>query len=338
MYTGLQVARGVAAILVLLLHASKSVNIFFDCKSLADFWKFGAIGVDFFFVLSGFIIYWIHSKDKDDLQSMLVYLKKRVIRIYPPFILISIALLIAYKLFPSLSLGNKHIGIITSLFLIPTPPLEPALAIFWTMMHEVLFYVFFTLFYIKNKLFPIALILWGLLIFLAYFYLSSGIIKTFILNPHNLQFILGIVAAFLIIKEKGSYLHLIVGVIMIVFYILYIEGNHGYNIPLNNLEEKLYLGISFMLIVIGLCQLEEKIKFPNIFIYLGAASYSIYLIHTPVLSLLIRLATKIDNYVDLQAHIIFIPLSVLTLLVGCLYHISWEKPVLNVLRKKYLAH
>ena len=84
-FVGLNVARGIAAFLVLLAHASLSSNVFYGGEPFFGFWKFGGFGVDFFFVLSGFIIYWVHADESKSMASMSRYFKKRIIRIYPPF-------------------------------------------------------------------------------------------------------------------------------------------------------------------------------------------------------------------------------------------------------------
>ena len=154
MYIGLQVGRGIAALAVVLHHASLGSEVFYGGRAFAGFWEFGAIGVDFFFVLSGFIIYWVHSADEENFKSALLYCKKRIIRIYPPFILISIVLLVVYSTYPSLSDSGRSIGVITSIFLIPTPPLSPALSVSWTLMHEMLFYTVFISLYFNSNYSP----------------------------------------------------------------------------------------------------------------------------------------------------------------------------------------
>ena len=57
LYT-LQMFRGLAAILVLMAHAT----LFFDSKYVWGVFSEGTTGVDFFFVLSGFIIYFFITK------------------------------------------------------------------------------------------------------------------------------------------------------------------------------------------------------------------------------------------------------------------------------------
>ena len=78
MFRGLQVGRGVAALLIVLHHCSLGAEKFYGSEPFYGFWEFGSIGVDFFFVLSGFIIYWAHSKDTKGVRSAVSYFKKRV--------------------------------------------------------------------------------------------------------------------------------------------------------------------------------------------------------------------------------------------------------------------
>jgi len=249
MYLGLQVGRGIAALLVLFHHSSLGSEVFYGDKAFNGFWEFGAIGVDFFFVLSGFIIYWVHSSDSKGFSSASSYIKKRLIRIYPPFIIISLVLLVAYSIFPHLSGSNREIGVVTSLFLIPTPALDPALSVSWTLMHEMLFYVIFVSLYFNRLFLHGFLVFWSILIIvLNLIWVDDGLMLNFILNPHNLQFLFGIVAAIIVKQNKQKNVYLFVGLLMFFVYI----ASHHYGIIANfsNLVLKIYLGFCFMFIVI----------------------------------------------------------------------------------------
>ena len=57
----LQVLRGIAAMMVVLFHLSITTDTFFHNKSFNVSW--GWLGVDIFFVLSGFIITYVHFQD-----------------------------------------------------------------------------------------------------------------------------------------------------------------------------------------------------------------------------------------------------------------------------------
>ena len=337
MFIGLHIARGIAALFVVLFHANLGSVFFYGKTAFSGFWKFGIIGVDFFFVLSGFIIYWIHSEDEKNFESSLLFLKKRIIKIYPPFILISIISLISYKIFPNLSAANRNIGIITSIFLFPTPPLDPALTISWTLMHQMMFYIIFITIYIKKTLFHITFILWGLMIVFFSFIPFEGIIKTFFFNPYNLQFLIGIIAAKIIISDRDGKPLIYLGFIMLLFFIYTPNFNIEETLIFYQLLEKIYLGLCFMFIIIGLTSINTRIKYPKFLISLGSASYSIYLIHNPVISILNRIAFKVHGTVAIIPEILFIIISGLCILAGLLYYVIFEKPISKVLHDKFLS-
>ncbi|MFK5894847.1 MAG: acyltransferase [Pseudomonadota bacterium] len=331
---GLQIGRGIAALLVVFHHITLGSSTFYGDELFNGFFEFGFIGVDFFFVLSGFIIYWVHSNDQQNISSGLIYLKKRLIRIYPPFILISIVLLLAYSLFPTLSTNSRDIGVITSLLLIPTPPLEPALTVSWTLMHEMLFYLIFISIFYNKKLFNMILFIWAISIITVAFSSMGGVVRTFILNPHNLEFMFGIISAVVIKNKKGKGYFLPLGLILFTTYIY--SYQHGYHSNINQLFIKIYLGTTFMFTVIGLCNIDHKVKYPKFLIFIGAASYSIYLIHNPVISILNRIASKGLTYVEISPSIIFILVSAFSILSGIVYYLVWEKPMLKLLKNKFL--
>lgn len=335
MYKGLQVGRGIAALLVVLHHATLGGDVFYGNDAFKGFWDFGHIGVDFFFVLSGFIIYWVHSNDSVSVNNAVSYIKKRLIRIYPPFILISVVLLLSYAVLPSVSETNRDIGIITSLLLIPTPPLEPALSVSWTLMHEMLFYSAFLILFVSRNVLHVFLVGWGFAI--ASFNLISdgdGILNSFFLNPHNLQFLFGVAAAIIVKKEKQNSLSMIVGLTMLATYLI----GHQYHAFENAsaLILKTYLGICFMFIVVGLCSVESRVQYPGFFVFLGAASYSVYLVHNPVISLANRISHKVYQQAPLIPEVFFIVTATLGVISGIVYYLLWEKPSLQYLKRTYL--
>ena len=100
MLQSVQICRGLAALLVLVYHTSAimglqkygSQNIFNGYLS-----SLGFIGVDFFFVLSGFIIPFAHQKDVGRSDQFGRYAYRRVSRIYPIYWLYLTMILIAYQ-------------------------------------------------------------------------------------------------------------------------------------------------------------------------------------------------------------------------------------------------
>ena len=81
----LEAARALAAIVVVLLHAANLMNVphFSGKVGMDGIFDFGYVGVDFFFVLSGFIITYVHFGDIGKPLTIARYLWRRFSRIYP---------------------------------------------------------------------------------------------------------------------------------------------------------------------------------------------------------------------------------------------------------------
>lgn len=335
--SGLQAARGFAAVLIVFFHADLSSNVFYGQKQLLGFWNFGLIGVDFFFVLSGFTIYWIHSNDSANIISALTFIKKRIFRIYPPYLLVTIVLLLTYHFFPALSNPNRNIGILTSLLLIPSNTFAPALIVAWTLMLEMFFYLLFVIFYINKTIFKIIFLIWVAVIIVLNLSVGSQVGKILYLSPYNLEFILGMFAAIIAKKMKVNSLHLILGSLILIVFVILHNGHFNSNELFNGLLKRLILGGSFLLIVTGLLSIDPKLHYPRSLLFLGSASYSIFLIHTPVISILNRVAAIVKVHVDVPPMVLFFMIVILSILVGMLFYLFFEKPVFRILKKKFIT-
>ena len=88
---GIQFCRGIAAVLVVLYHAGRMLALpqYAGHVALGGVFNFGNAGVDFFFVLSGFIIFFVHEKDIGQTQRLPAYIWSRVTRIYPIYWLVT---------------------------------------------------------------------------------------------------------------------------------------------------------------------------------------------------------------------------------------------------------
>lgn len=142
---GIQYCRAFAAVAVVLYHLGTTWSALEQKSVLIEIFKYGHLGVDFFFVLSGFIIYKSHSKDLGEIQSATIYAKKRFFRIYPTFfIVITIKVLIFTLLDIQLKEEQKSINyFVSSFLLIPIEGQFPFLSVSWTLCHELTFYIFF---------------------------------------------------------------------------------------------------------------------------------------------------------------------------------------------------
>jgi exopolysaccharide production protein ExoZ len=87
----LQAGRAFAALAVVLFH----LNIYaFGTKphmggELSSLFNMGYAGVEFFFVLSGFLMMHVHHADLGRPEKLAAYARKRAVRIYPMYWIVS---------------------------------------------------------------------------------------------------------------------------------------------------------------------------------------------------------------------------------------------------------
>ena len=143
----LQIGRAVAAMLVVFHHADQASAHFLGLPGQRYF-GWGAYGVDFFFVLSGFIIFYAHRKDAPGLAPARRYGWKRLTRIYLPYLPIAIAWMGLLLLFQG-GQEARNWSVLATLTLLPLATVS-ALSVAWTLTYELIFYAFFLLRYLAK--------------------------------------------------------------------------------------------------------------------------------------------------------------------------------------------
>ena len=201
----LQAGRALAAVLVVLFHLGGIVADakYFNVPWVAAPFRFGDAGVEFFFVLSGFIIASAHAADISRPSRLIPYLQRRAIRIYPPYwIVFALVCLLALPFGATRATLPTDLGTLTEAwFLFPQDPAvvggtgSPVIIAAWTLRYEVLFYLYFALLIVDLRL--------GLLVAVGYAIAFASLRHqpgnvfplTFLLNPCVWLFGMGIVVA-----------------------------------------------------------------------------------------------------------------------------------------------
>ncbi len=139
----LQILRGVAATLVAGFHLFAAAEAEGTDPGLFRLFSGGEIGVDVFFVISGFIIFYI-SRNRPGMTRS-AFLQSRFWRILPPYwTILSLYILAAVAL--AVLLGDRSklpsgSSLLISYLLLPHP--DHVIVIAWTLSLEILFYALF---------------------------------------------------------------------------------------------------------------------------------------------------------------------------------------------------
>jgi peptidoglycan/LPS O-acetylase OafA/YrhL len=336
----LQGYRGIAAVLVVMFHLNKISTGILNQVTFFNLFEGGWSGVDYFFVLSGFIMVYVHRSaigKKDQLKSFLV---KRAVRIYPIYWIITLTVLCLFLVIPGFA-DNQDLGlghVIGSLLLIPQNE-QPILVVGWTLIYELYFYFLFSIaIWLKPKhsvpilstwLFVTILHFWKIVTFP-----NSFVWLALVFGGMNLEFVLGCMAGYIVIKYNnkiGKYRWILFGIANLGYVILVMIASWG-NIKFRRIPT---FGVLAAMLIIAATSidLKDSPKIPYLLIFLGDASYSIFLTHGPLISA----STKILQKANLGKYFdgFFAPalLALFTVVVGCIFYSLIEKPLTVFLRK-----
>jgi exopolysaccharide production protein ExoZ len=316
-----QYLRASAALAVLCFHAAKQAG---------GSWELGEAGVDVFFVISGFIMWTVTCGRPVGGRAFIL---NRLSRLAPPYVVLTLGL--AYSayilpgLFPNLRLSFSHI--LLSLLLIPhlnpDGELLPVVIPGWTLTFEAFFYVLFAL---CLSLKPV-LRAWactGLLAALVAagfaFSFSNPLWITYT-NNLLLEFAAGLWLG--VAWSRSRMPHWRWGVVMLLCGVVGLGLSTPLHPVLSRLPRMLYWGLPAMLVVGGALTIEAHLRVPRwrLGLLLGGASYSLYLLHIYVISIVWHL---------LGAGPLFVPLCVvLSSVAALLFWRTVEMPGTRWLRQ-----
>lgn len=335
MLNGLQCGRAIAALMVAVFHANVFLlpKNFYNGEGAGAAFNFGYAGVEFFFVLSGFIMALVHRRDFGQPAQATKFLRKRILRIYPIYWVILTLLLAIY--FASPGRGPEHarepFAILTSYLLWPTTD-GPIMQIAWTLQHEMLFYAVFTLLIVHLRLGMIAFGIWMMACVLSLGSWSEMPYPMgFILKAHNLLFLFGIVAALMYkrLSRDVARLFFFSGTALFVGLGL-TETLTAIDLPHNLLP--LGYGLGATLAVIGLAR--GELPAPRWLVFLGNASYAIYLVHLPVMNIAAVPLRKAGVQDMLPPLVMLALITVIVTIAGSLAHVYLEKPLIAFFKNR----
>ncbi len=313
---------------------------------LGDWLNMGLAGVDIFFVISGFIMVHVAMRKNKGVplrgvKAFFEFLFARITRIYPLYWFVSLALLLVWFWRPDLvfsSIDAKP-DLLKSFLLFPDnrPPL---LAVGWTLIHEMGFYLVFSLFMLASRKFlPFGLSLWALVLVLANVagWNNAGAVSGIIFSPLGFEFLAGCLAGLVYYKYKIKTPDMVLLPVLACFFIVAIvlakNGIEEFEI---HLTRTLYLTLPGMVLVYAFAT--SKWQAPKWFVTLGDWSYSLYLTHVLSLSLIGKIWHKFipQSFKDASVWdnllVLFFMLAFSIAVAGLTYFL-FEKPALDISKR-----
>ena len=331
----LQVVRCFAALVVVWHHTESTP-------------QFGNYGVDLFFVLSGCIMSMLMMRSPTPSE----FLRRRLIRIVPMYLLATLALLLGFLIAPSIRRTGLTVSwneILQSLLFVPYEnsrgELFPFLSVGWTLNFEIAFYLCCTAGLILSRKFStvLAAILVVSLFGVAHLFPKSATGR-FFSDPIIFEFIAGmlIYKFWLVTRSCGHVFTITVGLLGLISLIALpfaeqlIVGSIGPGIQ--SYERPLYL-LPFAAIIVYAALLLEPYtrnlgqRWLTLGVRIGDASYAIYLTHMFVLTSI----AKFSNVV-LGKALAWPPVALASVLIatfiGIVVHEYIDAPLQELFRRR----
>lgn len=268
--------RAIAALLVVASHSVWKGSQYSSAPM--SWFKVGDIGVDLFFVISGFIMCHVTYERKITFSS---FMKARFIRILPLYWVLTGIALVIYLTFPDkINSSRGETSVLYSFLLFPNED-RFLVSNGWTLSYEFYFYLIFAvgLFFSNIYRYVIPIIMLVTLVLIGFIVTLNNVQFDFLTNTRLLEFVCGMLIFFFFVKysinKTLSILLIIISIL--ILYLVNLTGGLG--------NEFINYIVPVIFFFIGMRGLEEtcfskkpgkiRISLDKI----GNSSYSLYLFH-----------------------------------------------------------
>ena len=359
--------RGLAMLMVLLYHCwlfggQWSVGLVAGGHRLdfAPLLGFGHIGVNLFLVLSGFCLYWPFVKAGGRREPTLwEFAKKRCRRILPPYyaaLLLSCGFLLLHDVVHHTTLDFHYLLNWLWIHALMLHNLSPNYALsvngsLWSLALEFQLYILFPVLVEAYRRFNVRGVLWTILILCSAYRLflvrghfiindAYGYVLAYSIFGRAFEFALGMFTALILarrqVERKWSLLPTDFMVLAIVVVAAVLDGRHG---SYQTLTDAMY-GLLFAVLILAGSRAGtflNRALSSRVMVALGLFSYSVYLIHLPLVMALGAEAQRrhLSNVQIVAFQLLFVVPLMLGL--GYLFHLLFEKPFLTAPRSPEVA-
>ena len=356
--------RGVAAVMVIIFHLFEAHA---GGSHLTQIINHGYLAVDFFFMLSGFVIGYAYD-DRWNRMTVGTFFKRRIIRLHPMVIMGSIVGAVFFyfqesSCFPPIentSIGTMLLVMLLGCTLLPLPlkfdirgwtEMHPLNGPAWSLYYEYIGNILYALFIrrLSNKALTVFVVLLGVaLAAFAVFNVSTygNIGVGWTLDGVNFlggslrmlfPFSLGMLMSrnFKPMKVRGAFWICTVALIAL-FAVPYLEGMEP--LCMNGVYEAFCVIVAFPIILwIGASGTTTDVQSTKICKFLGDISYPVYVIHYPLMYLFYAWLIENKLYTLGETWHVAVCVFVLSIVLAYLCLKLYDEPIRKYLAKRFLS-
>ncbi len=360
--------RGVAALMVVWYHIFEGYA--FASGTHIETLNHGYLAVDFFFILSGFVIAYAYDGRWAKSMSNKDFFKRRLIRLQPMVVMGAVLGAITFCIQGSVQWDGEKIAMsmvllsmLCTIFFIPATPganydvrgngeMFPLNGPSWSLFFEYIGNILYALFIrrLSNKaltalvvVMGIALLLYATLDVSGYGMIGVGWTLDWVnfiggmirlLFPFSLGML--IARNFKPIKVKGAFWICSI-VLVAIFALPYFENYESVNICINGIYETLCIALVFpVLLIIGASEQTTDTSSTKMCTFLGNISYPLYAIHYPIMYLFYAWLIEHQLFTFAATWQVALAVFALNILVAYLCLKLYDEPIRKYLAKRFL--
>jgi len=334
MLFNLQALRGIAALMVLMHHSLAHFKAMGLSNSVFEFVALhGNIGVDVFFVISGYVMAKTTSKTVHGYDASLLFLGKRFARIYLGYWPIFFFALLVYYLHDPVFLADKQV-FQSSLLLIFGNYSAWVITPAWSLTFELYFYLVIGIVLSSGRLKPIPVFfVIALLIILKSMLTNPGDnnFLDFLFSPYLFEFIFGYLIFFY--WKYISARRLLVWALVLGIISLSIAVQLGESYPYLRFSAFGLFSVCLVWFMV-LSEAHDVFKWRGLIKRVGDSSYTLYLLHTILLGLFYSLGIRDYLVAEGFALIGFVAYVVMIIFISWVFYIFIEAPLYEIARRR----
>ncbi|NHO17146.1 acyltransferase family protein [Acetobacter peroxydans] len=331
----IQVLRAIAALWVVMFHTVGNATTYgWTSQFMPSLARHGEMGVDIFFVISGFVIALISYGKPVGLDAARRFVIARAARVIPLYWVLT-SLFTALLIFAPSAFGHARFNlwhVISSFLFIPSLNwagiVVPVINVGWTLNYEIWFYVLFTL-AIATFQKPIRSVMIALVaLALVHPLREGGIIWNFYTNSIVLEFAGGVILGTVYAKYKNIAPSIIFPLIPTVGLVIW-----QYDLSFTGENRFIALGLPAFLAVACALYFENRIRWNKFLCSLGDASYSLYLTHALTIPVCMKLIQTADQKHGLRGDIVCLMVIILSVAIAFACRRYLERPMTRIARR-----
>ena len=344
---GIQYLRAIAALAVVVAHAAGTASFdkYFGSEAVFfDFWTHGWLGVQLFFVISGFIIVVssFSAGNGTPTKSFMHFLTARAGRILP-MMWLAIVSFAVMRWFARGAL--EPIPYLNAFFLLPFGEYDPKQI--WTLRHEAIFYLVFGFSFLLNPRMRPVFLVWVAVPVVVYAVPSIGsnwgttVLGQSLGNVfavHNVFFGAGALIGYVYVRRpdvierlaRSPARHVVSMPALVSLFCLVVLSS----MTRETFDQVVLLSLIAFSATVLMCTIELT-KVNRIAYYLGNASFSIYLFHPHIESTLLSILAAVAP--DLNVNVVVALVSAAAVAGGAVIYSFVERPITRSVGRVTLA-